>query len=128
MNPVDAHLDQVAVAQLTWKPSISRDIAACIVQTAASAAGTLWPDEVNFTGVPCLTEADKNCIGIAWRCLTKFGVIIPTGSFRRSTAEGANGRKVFEYRLASLALAQRWLKVNGYNSQVQPIQPELSLA
>lgn len=115
MNPAAAHLNEVAVAQLFWKPSQCRDIAAKIVQRAIEHPGTLWPDEVKLADV---TAADKNLIGIAWRNLKGFGVLEQTGKYRPSVRPEANGRIVFEYRMENLSKAQAWLKANGY---VKPV-------
>lgn len=112
MNPVDAHLDDVATAQLMWKPSATRDFAAQIVTKALKVVGTFWPDELTLRGVK---PADKNCVGTAYRLLAKYGVIAWTVRHRRSKREDSAGRQVFEYRLASEALARRWLKENGYD-------------
>lgn len=110
MNPVDAYLDDKTLRQLTWKPTQCRDIAHAIVRRAVEGAGTLWPDEVELY----VNDDDKNCIGLAWRTLASNGVIVATGSFRRSEHEARRGGKVFEYQLKSLALAKRWLAVNGF--------------
>lgn len=39
MNPVDAHLDDVTVKTLVWKPGTHRDIAGAIVRVHWRAAG-----------------------------------------------------------------------------------------
>ena len=128
LNPVEAHLASVALKQMTWKPGIVRDVSAKIVQKALE-HGMLWPDEVSFGGINSLTPADMNCIGTAWKNLARQGIIIPTGRFRRSTTEHARGRKVFEYRTASLSLARRWLAANGYAMPVTIVgqQEEMKL-
>ena len=110
MNP-DTHLDAVTINQLTWKPSVARNVAGRIVQTALQ-AGTVWPDEVDYEGTPSLTTADANCIGIAWRNLTRQGIIQRGSSYRRSHAENSRGRTIFCYGLASAARARTFLRQN----------------
>ncbi len=116
-DPTEAHLADVALKQMTWKPGIVRDVSAMIVQTALE-HGMLWPDDVKLEGISSLTTADANCIGTAWKNLARAGIIIGTGRFRRSTANHARGRKIFEYRTASLSLARRWLTANAYTFPV----------
>lgn len=108
----DQALDEITIKQLTWKPTVARNVAVRIVQ-AALADDHLFPDEVDFENVPSLTEADKNCIGMAWRNLVRQGVLERGTSFRRSTAPNANGRTVFAYRLARVGLAKTFLERNG---------------
>lgn len=108
----DTILDEITIKQLTWKPTVARNVAVRIVQTAL-ASDHLFPDEVIFEGVPSLTEADKNCIGTAWRNLVNQGILERGTSFRRSTAPNANGRTVFAYKLASVGLAKTFLERNG---------------
>lgn len=111
MNPIDAHLDSVTVNTLVWKPGVHRDIAGSIVRVALAGRGMVpfWPDEIELH----VAAADRNCIGLSWRFLANQGVIAKTGLFRRSQDEDANGRIVFQYRLLSVALARRFLSVNG---------------
>lgn len=110
MNP-DTHLDAVTIRQLSWKPSVARNVAGRIVQTALQ-AGVIWPDEVDFENVPSLTAADANCIGIAWRNLTRQGIIMRGSSYRRSNAENSKGRTIFCYALASADRARTFLRRN----------------
>jgi hypothetical protein len=114
-DQTDEHLNEVALAQLTWKPSVIRNVA-CDIVTAAVALHPLhvWPDKVNLAGV---ADSDKNCVGSAWRLLAKAKVIEHTTSFRRSEADGARGRTVFAYRLTSLTRAQTFLERNGVKYQ-----------
>jgi len=118
-DPTDQHLDSIAVKQMMFKPGISRDIA-CRIVRAALAAGSIWPDEVKLDDVPSLTAADSGCVGIAWRNLTRAGIIAPAGQFRRSKAEGRHGSKVFLYNITSRSLAQTFLKRNGDDYEPQP--------
>mgnify|MGYP006288136807 CR=1 FL=1 len=108
----DQTLDAITLKQLTWKPTVARSVAVRIVQHATM-CDHLFPDEVDFENIPSLTEADKNCIGTAWRNLVKQGILERGVNFRRSTAPNANGRTVFAYRLASVGLAKTFLERNG---------------
>ena len=110
MNP-DTHLDDVTIRQLTWKPSVARNVAGRIVQ-AALLEGFIWPDEVCYDGVPSLTAADANCIGTAWRNLTKQGILQRGSNYRRSTSDRSKGRTIFCYALASAARARTFLRRN----------------
>jgi hypothetical protein len=112
MNATSAseqQLDQVALKQLTWKPSVIRNLAVDIVEKAL-AADTLWPDEISLAG---LSPTDRNTVGIAWRLLTRAEVIQQTGSYRKSNADGRRSGTVFEYELKSRARAETFLKRNG---------------
>ena len=115
IEPVDAKLNEIALMQLTWKPGPMRNIACAIVRHAVNPdTAAIWPDEVNL---PPVLELDKNCIGSAWRLLTKAGILAPEADFRRSKAKEANGRKVFRYSLASARMAYTFLKRNGGGDQ-----------
>ena len=111
---VDAKLDEVAIKQLTWKPTVMRDVAHIIVSHFLKDR-IAWSDDVEIAG---LRHEDMNCIGSAWRLLTGAGVIAPLAQFRRSTKEASKGRKVFKYRLASQAKAETWLARNGFQNLV----------
>ena len=74
----------------------------------------LWPDDVDVTAV---AASDKNCVGSAWRLLTKAGILEVTTDFRRSKAEGARGRKIFKYLNGSAGKARTFLKRNGGSYQ-----------
>jgi hypothetical protein len=113
---VDGVLNAVAIKQLTWKPSQLRNIAVAITRAALNKS-LIWPDEIDFSHV---AMPDKNCIGSAWRMLTKAGVIEAIPEFRRSRAADANGRKVFHYALASRRRALTFLERNGEPYDPQP--------
>jgi hypothetical protein len=115
----DSLLAEKTIAQLTFKPSICRDVAAAIVQ-AVMATGLLYSDEINLDFV---AEPDANTIGPAWKRLADVGIVEPTGRFHRSTKESSRGRKVFEYRVASLRRAQTFLARNGQT--VPPTPPQM---
>lgn len=116
-----AHLRDVALRQLTWKPAISRSIAVAIVNTVLKSSECVFTDEVDLGFVG---PTDANVIGSSWKRLADAGVISPTGHFRRSTKDASKGRKVFQYRLASLARAQTFLQRNGGTVE-QLEQPDL---
>lgn len=119
-DPVDDHLNEVALKQLTWKPGAMRNIAIAIAQ-AFLGDRIQWADEVDLSNV---AAKDKNCIGSAWRLLAKAGIIEPIGGFRRSIKEASRGRKVFKYRLASERLAKTFLSRNGVTGHTTG-QPDL---
>jgi hypothetical protein len=105
----EQQLDQVALKQLTWKPSVIRNLAVEIVERAL-AADTLWPDEIPLAGI---LPTDRNTVGIAWRLLTRAEVIQQTGEYRKSNADGRRSGTVFEYELKSRARAETFLRRNG---------------
>jgi hypothetical protein len=104
-----AELNEVALKQLTWKPSVLRTIAVRVTN-AVLAEHVVWPDGIDVSDVR--TE-DVNCIGSAYRQLVKAGVIEMTRDFRRSAAKNARGRIIHAYRLASKSKAVTFLKRNG---------------
>ncbi len=115
----DQHLNEVALKQMTWKPGPLRDVACLIAEKVSVEPFTIWPDEIVLTAI---NRDDRNCVGSAWRLLTKAGVIKPTADFRRSTAETSRGRKIFRYELASLSLARTFLKRNGRAPQTKQVE------
>ena len=114
---IDRHLDDVAIAQLTWKPGAITDISLKIVHSAL-ANGTVWPDEINLSAIP---DSDRNCVGSAFRILsgTRAEILQKTGSHRRSQRKESAGRIIWEYRLASRARALTFIQRNDRT------QPEL---
>lgn len=103
------NLNEVALKQLTWKPSVLRTIAVRVTN-AALAERVVWPDSIDVSDVQPL---DVNCIGSAYRQLVKAGVIEMTRDFRRSEAKNARGRIIHAYRLASKSKANTFLARNG---------------
>ena len=116
----DQHLDAVTIRQLTWKSGIATSVAVAIVRHMITCPGVLWPDEISYDSVPSLTAADANCIRIAYRNLTRQGIIAHGTSFRRSTAENSRGRTIFCYTLASRSRAELFLRRNGVPVKPQP--------
>jgi hypothetical protein len=121
MNDTEAHLNDVAIKQLTWKPSTFRNVAREIVERVLVEPHTLWPDALQHDG---LTDSDKHCVGTAYRLLMRAGIIAQTGSYRRSTAEGRAGGSIFQYRLADTHKARLFLERNP-KCLLQWQQPEL---
>ena len=121
MNPItDQHLNEVALKQLTWKPGALRNVAIAVVEKVVALPFTVWPDEIDLESIAL---DDRNCIGSAWRLLTKAGIVKHSGDYRRSTAETSRGRTIFRYELASLSLAQTFLTRNGRT----PTKPQAEL-
>ena len=109
-DAVDAHLDATVILQLTWKPSVLRNVACRIVRAMLDGgqfSSGLWPDQVDISDVG---DDDRNTIGSAYRLLTKAAIIEPTADFRRSKAKGARGRKVFKYVLGRRSRAETFLR------------------
>ena len=106
-------LDEVALNQLTWKPSAVRTVAVEIVKKILSPPFTfkLWPDQISLANV---CAADHPCVGTAWRLLTRAKVIQQTGQYRKSLAPGRSKGSIFEYELKSRARAETFLKRNDH--------------
>jgi hypothetical protein len=117
-------LDDALIKQLTFKPSIMRDIAIVIVQAMLAAPDyKLWADELDMSFVQ--EKKDKNCIGGAWRQLRQVGILSRSTEFRRSVYKPSKGRTVFMWRLQSLKLAETFLARNGHPAAKR--QAELAL-
>ena len=120
----EAHLSDVVINQLTWKPTTCQQIAISIVNFFVH-----HPHGFHFTDEADLSFVDsdsKNCIGTAWKRLTTQGIIERGNNFRRSTSEHSAGRTIFDYRLASVARAKTFLqrnnvKINDSQAQLFPI-------
>jgi hypothetical protein len=122
MSNSEAHLDSVALKQLTWKPSTIRDVAVGVVEKIILPPFKLWPDQVSLAAV---LQGDRQVVGTAWRLLSKAEVIQQTGNYRRSTAAGRHGGSVFEYQLRSMNRAKTFLCRNGVVPKVAEVQSEL---
>lgn len=121
---VDAQLDAATISQLTWKPSVKRDIAVKILgHMVGNNDRIVWPDEIDFTSI---AKDDRNCIGTTWRTLAKMDMIKRMDGHRRSTSEESRGRTIFSYRLTNEALARAFLRRNGVVN-IKRGQPELPL-
>lgn len=121
----ESKLDEIAVSQLMWKNPVCQKLAVRICQTACSCDGVFYPDSIRHDDI---ADADVNVIGTMFRTLAgrKCGKIIArTGSFRKSTAKGANSRTIFAYVLTSRALAESL--VRRYGASVQNPQTEMQL-
>lgn len=107
---IDATLDAKTIQQLTWKPALTCNIGITIVRHFVR-DHIAYNDAVALDYVP---DDSKNCIGLAWRRIVAAGIIKPTGRYKRSKADSRRGGKVYQYRLASLKLAETFLKRNGW--------------
>jgi hypothetical protein len=106
---IDAKLGDVAIKQLLYKPSIMRNLMVTIVQSFLGNR-IQWPDEIDLGEVG---PQDKNCIGQAWRNLSRAGIIKQTPERRRSKNKASNGRQIYKYRLLSESAAKTFLARNG---------------
>lgn len=95
-------LDAATILQLTWKQKVCAIVAVRILELALK-YDEFYPDDVETRDI---LDEDKNIIGTTFRRLTKQKLIAETGNYRRSSAESANGRRIFGYKLASRALAE----------------------
>ena len=102
MKPFDPHLEKVKDLQMAFKSDAVRKFA-CLVVDLAIGQKEFWPDQID---VDQLAEADRNCIGSVYRWLCNVGILVRTEHFRRSEADGAKGRTIFQYRLADDKLAR----------------------
>lgn len=113
---IDATLDEAFMRQVTWKPSIMRNIAIAIVARAIwEQDKVFWADDIDFGFVPA---DSRNCIGGAWRQLVKAGIVKRTNLNRRSTKKASRGRTVFKYRLADAKRANTFLDRNGWTGKI----------
>lgn len=122
MNNPETQLDAVTIKQLTWKPSVIRNVAVGIVQKIIMHPFKLWPDQVSLSAV---TQQDRQVVGTAWRLLSKADVIQQTGEYRKSTAPGRRSSLVFEYELRSMSRAQTFLRRNGVTPATSEVQTEM---
>lgn len=114
MNLTDQSLNEVTLAQLTFKPGPCRSVAVAIAKSFdESPTGSVWADEVPL---PALAAEDKNVIGTTWRNLAKWKIIQRlegAGDHRRSTRKGRKGGVVFRYQLRNRGLLQTFLRRNN---------------
>jgi hypothetical protein len=122
---IDKKPDDVALKQFLFK---NNKLLACCLVIAEKALqrGKFWPDEI-----PCeflVSNEDRNCIGSAWRILSKtLPIIEKTGSYRRSHTKDANGRTIFEYVLIDQALAKTLLRRHDKAKCLMLCEPQLNL-
>lgn len=110
-NETDAHLDEVTIKQLMWKPGVAQSLAVTILAHMVGRDDRIvFPDEIKTDWIG--TES-RNIIGTTWRTLAKMGIIKRTSGYRRSVAKNSNGRTIFSYRIESENLARAFLKRNG---------------
>ena len=76
MSDTDAHLNEVALKQLCWKPGTVRNFGRLIVERVSVEPFSVWPDELDVESVGV---DDRNCVGIAWRLLARAEIIKATG-------------------------------------------------
>lgn len=118
MNPLaektDSYLDEKTLLQLTFKPGICRNVAVTIATAAeASASSSIWADEIPL---PELQPEDKNTIGLAFRNLSRWGIIERcegATDHRRSRREGRKGGVCWRYVVKSRKLLRAFLRANG---------------
>lgn len=110
---IDAALGDVALKQLAFKSEPMRRISVAIVQCALrkrTMDEPLWPDEVDLSFI---AQEHRNCIGTAWRMLTRVGVLSRSEHYRRSLNKTTRGRVIFAHYLKNHALAMTFLKRNN---------------
>lgn len=124
-NTIDTKLDDIALNQFIWKNK--KLLTSCLlIAHKALEKNFFWPDELVFDFL--LTEEDRNVIGSAWRmCSKSLGIIEKTGHFRRSKAEGVNGRTIFEYQLIDQGVARAFVRRYDIKRYESLIHPQLSL-
>lgn len=125
MSKVDQHLDDIGLTMFTFKnPSMLAAVLA-VLKAAYELApiGMFWPDEVDTSFLP---EKDKNCVGIAFRLLSrKFEVIEQLEQRRRSSAKNRSGGVIFAYRLTKPKMAISLLRKHGMNPSQAVTAPPL---
>lgn len=116
---VDEHLDNVLLAQYTFKTEQLQAACICIAEVAAQ-NDSFWPDEVDFS---MLAMEDRNVMGSAYRLLaTKFKMIERTMTAKRSTTKNSNGHTIFQYRTLNRPLLRAFLAANkksGFKDQFE---------
>ena len=124
LDPIDAHLNEVAVHQFTWKNDAIRNAAVRIVRKALEAdVGEFFPDDVDMDGFDAtIPDPSPNCVGSAYRILMNAEIIKRTGRYRRSEAKKSNGRTVFGLMLANAAFARTFMKRNV--ETLVPVNPQ----
>lgn len=116
---------QAAIFQkLAFKPQEMRTYQAAVIYTALA----LHPAEVAADDVPArLRPATSTTAGCSFALLKSECLALFIRSGRRaSKAPGRNCAWINTYRLASVALAQTWLRNNGFDAAaMNEVQPEL---
>src|SRR6187551_2288151 len=88
-DATDAHLDEVTLRQLSWKPNLCRNIAVALCRHFLKDR-IAYTDAINLDFV---TTADANCIGLTFRRLREQGIICETGRFKRNDKTKRPGRR-----------------------------------
>ena len=107
----EAHLSEVTIKQLTWKPTMCQQIAIAIVKYfIANPFGFHFTDDIDLSFV---SKDDAHCVGTSWKRLTTAGIIERGTNYRRSTRPNNNGSAVFDYRLKCVNRARTFLERNA---------------
>lgn len=115
-------ITDILIRHLTWKPTLMRAVAIRIVRRALGGASYVtFPDDIDFADVP---PGSRNCIGTAFKMLTKAGILHMADVRRKSKAPCANGRTINGYYLLNYARAETFLKRNG-DGVLPTSQPDL---
>lgn len=118
---VNETLDEITISAILFKPGTCRDIMLAIANAFITAPGmAVWADEITLPYVP---ESSKNCIGLAWRCLAKRGMIMRLEGqtdHRRSQREGSKGRTIWRYQVVNLKLLKTFTERNGVKAAEGP--------
>ncbi len=120
----DEKLDEATLCQLTWKPTICRNVALAIVKHFIRDR-ICYTDDIDLSFVPGL---DKNVIGLTFRRLREAGIIAETGRSRRNDPKkrpDRRGGRCFQYRLRSERRAVTFCEWNGWVPNVCNGQNEL---
>lgn len=102
-------LADVSQAQHLWKSPELLAIAVAIVKFFVENNGVHFTDEVDLSFVRL---EDKNLVGNTWLPLRRRGLLAMTNNWRRSTKPESKKRIVWQYQLASYALAKEFLRRN----------------
>lgn len=125
VNENDQHLKSVALSQFTFKGDKLRSVGVAIAKEFDHTATLgydikVWSDEVPL---PVLDNADKNCIGTAWKNLTRWNIITRlegSDDHRRSKSKSRRGGVAWRYKLVSDKLLAAFLRAN----HVEPEPPK----
>ena len=124
MNP---ELTAAIFQKLAFKPQEMRTYQAAVIYTALA----LHPAEVAADDVPPgLRPATSTTAGCSFALLKSECLALFIRSGRRaSKAPGRNCAWINTYRLASVELAQTWLRNNGFApADLQAVQSELAIS
>lgn len=112
----DEKLNKATVNQLFWKNE-KVGLTCCAIILHLCKMRRAYGDEIDFS---FLGERDKNIVGLSWRLLsTTYGIVQKTGAYRKSHAEKANSRIIWEYILTNRTLAESLLDRRGALAELQ---------